>query len=177
MLEQELRCAFEATILDIPRSILLNFPQLLGGLATIVVVTEMTLAAARDTIRVLSWLKSNAPHSRVLIVANKVHPTGAEISDADFTAAIERPVDFSIAFDHKAAVQAARLGQTLAEANRTNKIVAPIRRLSQEILDPQSAKGKESDAAASTNSLLAKFDFKSLLGKSKNASKKSSRAA
>ena len=37
------------------------------------VVTQ--LAAARDAIRILSWFKSNAPQTQVIVLANKVQPT------------------------------------------------------------------------------------------------------
>ncbi|HBM04799.1 MAG TPA: pilus assembly protein CpaE, partial [Erythrobacter sp.] len=69
---------------------------------------EMSLASARDTIRILSWLKTNAPHSQVIVVANKVQPGMAEISKTDFEASIERKIDISIPFDQKAATNAAK---------------------------------------------------------------------
>ncbi len=42
--------------------------------------------AARDTIRILSWLKSNASHAQVIVVANKVLAGVSEISKSDFEA-------------------------------------------------------------------------------------------
>src|SRR5690606_18951041 len=60
-LEEELRAAFEATFVDLPRNILVQHPHLVLESSAVVLVTEFTLAAARDTIRILSWLKSNAP--------------------------------------------------------------------------------------------------------------------
>src|SRR3546814_6065642 len=86
-----------------------------------VVVTELTLAAARDSIRILSWLKTNAPQSRVLVVANRVHPGAPEISRKDFEQSIERKVDVLIPFDLKVASQAAKLGKTLAETARSEE--------------------------------------------------------
>src|ERR1700712_695484 len=71
-LEEEFRQAFEMTVIDLPRNMLINFPQLLNDVNVVVVVTELTLAAARDTIRLLSWLKTNAGHAQVVVVANKV---------------------------------------------------------------------------------------------------------
>ena len=57
-----------------------------------VVVSELTLAATRDTIRILAWLKSNAPQTKVVVVANRVPSGGAlEISRKDFEQSIERP--------------------------------------------------------------------------------------
>jgi pilus assembly protein CpaE len=72
-LEEEFRQAFEMTLIDLPRNMLINFPHLLTEVNVVALVTEMTLASARDTIRLLSWLKTNAPGAQPLIVANKVH--------------------------------------------------------------------------------------------------------
>ena len=73
-LEEEFRQAFEMTVIDLPRNMLINFPHLLADVNVIVLATEMTLASARDTIRILSWLKTNAAHAHPVIVANKFSP-------------------------------------------------------------------------------------------------------
>src|SRR6476620_10698595 len=100
------------TVIDLPRNMLINFPHLLADVNVVILVTEMTLASARDTIRILSWLKANAAHAQVVIVANKVQAGIAEISKQDFEASIERKINFQVPFDLKAATNAAKLGQT-----------------------------------------------------------------
>src|SRR3546814_6534458 len=50
-LEEELRGAFEMTIVDIPRQVLIPFPHLVSEMGTILLISDVTLAAARDTIR------------------------------------------------------------------------------------------------------------------------------
>ncbi len=126
-LQEEMRAAFECTIVDLPRGMLVNHPHLIEEVRTAVIVTELTLAAARDTIRLLSWFRSNAPHATVLLLANKIQPTGAqEISRKDFEGSIERKLDYVMAFDGKLAAQAAKLGKPLAEAARGNRAIAPL---------------------------------------------------
>ena len=44
-LEEEFRQAFEMTVIDLPRNMLINFPHLLADVNVVVVVTELTLAA------------------------------------------------------------------------------------------------------------------------------------
>src|SRR3546814_20597133 len=56
-LEEELRNAFEMTIVDIPRQVLIPFPHLVSEAGTILLVSAVTIAAARATIRLLSWFK------------------------------------------------------------------------------------------------------------------------
>jgi pilus assembly protein CpaE len=60
-LQEEFRHAFEMTVIDMPRNMLINFPHLLSDVNAVVLTTELTLAGARDAIRLLAWLKANAP--------------------------------------------------------------------------------------------------------------------
>ncbi len=135
-LQEEMRAAFEATVVDLPRAMLVQHPHLISDIQAAVVVTELTLASARDTIRILSWLKSNAPQTHVTVVANRVHASGQlEITRKDFEGSIERKIDFVVPFDQKLAAQAAKLGKPLAEAGKASKTVAPILDLTRHVLN------------------------------------------
>lgn len=126
-LQEELSGAFECTIIDLPRGMLIAHPHLATDLQSVVVVTEFTLAAARDAIRLLSWFKANAPQANVIVVANRVQPGAQqEISRKDFETSIERKVDYAVQFDAKVAAQAAKLGKPLAEVGNGQKLVAPL---------------------------------------------------
>mgnify|MGYP000170251791 CR=1 FL=1 len=57
-LQEEMRSAFETTIIDLPRAMLVQHPHLMQDVQTTLVVTELTLASARDVIRILSWLQT-----------------------------------------------------------------------------------------------------------------------
>jgi pilus assembly protein CpaE len=131
----------------------------------VVVATEMTLASARDAIRILSWLKSNASHARPIVVANKVQPAISEISRADFEASIERKINLTVPYDLKAAANAAKLGQTFAEANRSSKAGSVIRELATAVIGvgEEGAGEAEGTGIAGRKSLLGKFDLKAML--------------
>ncbi len=162
-LEEGFRRAFEMTVVDLPRNMLINFPHVLSGVNLVIVMAEMTLASARDTIRILSWLETNAAHAHSLVVANKVQSGIAEISKADFEASIERQIDYSIPYDAKVAANAAKLGQTFAQANRSSKASAVIRQIGERVM------GASSDdfitGKTGKKSLLGSFDLKSLMAK------------
>ena len=162
-LEEEFRQAFEMTIVDLPRNMLINFPQLLSDVNVVVVVTEMTLASARDAIRILSWLKANAAHIQPIVVANKVQASGSEISKADFEASIERKISFSVPYDFKAASNAAKLGQTFADANRSSKAASAIRDIAKAVMGVGEGDPTEEVTARTKGSLLGKIDLKSML--------------
>ena len=131
--------------------------------------TEMSLASARDTIRILSWLKTNAPHAKVLIVANRVQPGVTEISKADFETSIERKIDVTIPFDQKAAANAAKLGKTFVDANASSKATAAIKQLSSQVIGAGDQDAEEAEDSGAKKSLLGSFDFKNLLAKKKDA--------
>ena len=164
-LEEEFRQAFEMTVIDLPRNMLINFPHLLTEVNVVALVTEMTLASARDTIRLLSWLKGNAPGATPLIIANKTQTGAAEINKPDFEASIERKINFTVPFDLKAAANAAKLGQTFADANRATKAGQAIRDIAQAIVGVGEEDAPELSQAGTGGSLLGKFDLKSLLSK------------
>ena len=161
-LEEEFRHAFEMSVIDLPRNMLINFPQVFADVNVVVLVTEMTLAGARDTIRLQSWLKTNAPHVRVFVVANKVQAGISEISKHDFEASIEHKIALSIPYDIKAATNAAKLGQAFIEANRSSKASSIIRELGQLV----AGAGEAMDGAEGSphkKSLLGKLDLKAML--------------
>ena len=156
---EEFRAAFECSVVDLPRHMLIQHPHLMSDVNVAVVVTELTLAAARDSIRILSWLKTNAPQSRVLVVANRVHAGIQEISRKDFETSIERKVDILIPFDLRVAAQSAKLGKTLAETAKGSKLGAACASLLDAVM------GAADDADAATDDKGAKKKGDSLLGK------------
>lgn len=164
-LEQELSLSFEATVTDLPRQMMLNFPHLLSETGFVVIACELTLACARDAIRILAWLKTNAPAARTIVVANKVQAGEGEISRNDFAAAIEHGIDFAIPFDHKAAVNSARLGQSFAEANRGGKTTALLQAVARELVDARSPEAKEGARSGGARRLFERLDLKTRLSR------------
>jgi pilus assembly protein CpaE len=148
-LQEEMRGAYECTVVDLPRNMLVNHPHLITDVQVAVLVTELTLAAARDAIRILSWFKSNAPQTQVIVVANKVQPQAVlEISRKDFEGSIERKIDVLIPFEQKFAAQAAKLGKPLAEVGKSAKSLAPLTDLAMRITVITDS-GERDDKAAS----------------------------
>ena len=168
-LQEEMRNAFEATVLDLPRSMLIHYPHLVQDMSSAILVVELTLAATRDAIRILAWLKANAPQARVIIVANKVQAAGIqEVGRKDFEQSIERKVDIVLPFDSKSAAQAAKLGQPLAKVGGNAKLSGPLNQLLRLSLSAEEG-ASELDDTSSPNSLLGKLgSLKSLVAKKPN---------
>jgi pilus assembly protein CpaE len=168
-LQEEIRAAFECTVIDLPRHMLVQHPMLVQDANTVVLVTEITLAAARDCIRFLSWFKTHAPQASVILVANRVPTAGMpELSRKDFEESIERKIDFVVPLDQKLAAQAAKLGKPLAEAGKTAKVAQSLTALANRLI---SASDDDGDGKGqSGKSLLGKLgDFKLKLGKPKKS--------
>ncbi len=165
-LQEEMRAAFECTVVDLPRGMLVQHPHLINDVQLAVIVTELTLAAARDTIRLLSWMKSNAPNTRVFVLANRIHPGAQlEISRKDFEGSIERRIDVAVPFDQKLAAQAAKLGKPLTEAGKNSKTVAPIVALAARLaaFDDDAPAADPKGAAKKGGSLISKLAIKRLI--------------
>src|SRR3546814_8417961 len=96
-----MRHAFEMTFVDIPRHVLIPFPHLGAEAGLSRLGSDVTLAAARDTIRLLSWFKQNIPGARVILVANKLQNGIGELSRKEYESSVERAIDVTINFDPK----------------------------------------------------------------------------
>ncbi|WP_265563349.1 pilus assembly protein CpaE [Sphingomicrobium arenosum] len=167
-LQEEMKNAFESTVIDTPRHMLIQYPHMVHDAHVAVVVSELTLAATRDTIRLLAWLKSNAPQTKVIVAANAVPTGGAlEISRKDFEQSIEREVDIVFPADAKAAAQAAKLGKPLAEI-ATGKLAQPFAKLSNMVLSTSSEDGAETISAAAATKSSLMDGLKGMLNKPKS---------
>jgi len=166
-LQEEIRHAFEGTVIDLPRTMMIQFPHLVADVNVMVVVVDFTLAATRDAIRVLSWLKANAAQAKVIVVANRVLPGVQEVSRKDFEHSIERRIDVLLPSDPKSAAQAAKLGQPLAKAVKSSKLSQPLVQLLTLALEQAGSDEEEGEARpAGGSSLLGKLgNFKALVAK------------
>ena len=157
-LQEEMRAAFECTVVDLPRAMMIQYPHLISDVKLGVIVTDLTLAAARDTIRILSWLKTNAPQIELFVIANRVHTGGnLEISRKDFEGSIERKIDYLVSFDQKLAAQAPKLGKPIVEVGKTSKTIAPIVALASALAAAVTDCGIDGAKASRGRSLMGKF--------------------
>ncbi len=134
-LQEEMRNSFDTVVVDLPRQIAVQTPQLLTESNYVVVVTQLNLASTRDTIRVLAFLK-NAAHNAKIIVVGNCMPTGGapEVSVKDFEASIERKIDFFMPHDQKTLAASSTQGKSLAQVGKGTKISSALREITNRIL-------------------------------------------
>jgi pilus assembly protein CpaE len=113
----------------------------------------------------LSWLRTNAPQMKLLVVANKVQANALEISRKDFEQSIERKIDISLPYDMRLAAQAAKLGKPLAEVAKGSKLGAAYAEMLTDVLELGGADASTAEPKKG-GSLLGKLnEFKALIPK------------
>ncbi|PCI33367.1 MAG: pilus assembly protein CpaE [Alphaproteobacteria bacterium] len=141
----ELKHNFNYVLMDLPRNMAAEYPLMLSEADEIILVSDLTLAAARDVIRFLALCKTVAPETTVKVVLNKVAGAGmVEVDKRDFEASIERSADWEIPFDPKLMVQVSRAGKPLPQAARMSKVVKVLKEISVNIIGEKTEKSKES---------------------------------
>jgi len=128
----EMREHFSIVSLEVPRHLMAHYPFLLTESSEIVLICDLSLAAVRDTIRVLGYLRDVAPKAKVTLVANKVAPIN-EVTPKDFEHAVERSIDLQIPLDAKTAMTAAKSAKMMAQISKAAKPAAALRQLAQRV--------------------------------------------
>jgi len=141
----ELKHNFNYVIMDLPRNMAAEYPLMLSEADEIILVSDLSLPAARDIIRFLALCKNIAPETTVKVVLNKIAGAGmVEVDKKDFEASIEREIDWEIPFDPKLMVQASRAGKPLPKAAKMSKIVKILTAISAEITGDNTSEEKNS---------------------------------
>lgn len=140
----ELGKSFDHIILDVPRSLAVQHPELIATAATTVMVSDLSLAAMRDALRLKALARENAPHTRLKIVVNHPRPAGkGDMPPAEFERSIEDKIACELAYDPKSVGQAAGTAKPLAAVARKAKVVEALRKLSQGMATAKAAKGQK----------------------------------
>jgi pilus assembly protein CpaE len=131
---ETLRADFDCVIIDLPRFAARSQISTLIPPASVVVVSDPTLAGMRDTQRLSKLVKVVTPESDLSIVVNRVGNTkNGELTIKDFESGAELSVNHQIPFDAKSAILAEGAGKTVAEIAKETKMSQSLRDLSREV--------------------------------------------
>lgn len=103
---------FKNVVVEVPRQMLGAHSDMLSAAKDIVLVTDYSLTAARDCIRLIAHIKQVAPGASIHVIASKISGTPQEVEQKDFENSIEQAISATIPFDTKtimAAVQQSKL--------------------------------------------------------------------
>ena len=138
---------YHTVVVDLPRSTLGIHSDILTAATDVLLVTDHTLGAARDCIRLMAHLKQAAPSATVHVVASKVTTGQNEVEEKDFSASIEAPIKAAIPFDVKSALIAARKGSVVIEAAPGSRMAQALKSLARAFDDTDNG-GKEARHAS-----------------------------
>jgi len=125
----ELRRKFAWVIVDLPRQVTPIHRIVLGTASRAILVCERSLAGLRDTIRLQTLLREQAPQTRLILVESGAHGDRATVGKGEFEKAIGKSFDAALSYDPKATGAAANSGQPLPLAAPRSTYAREVRQL------------------------------------------------
>ncbi|HEY4135593.1 MAG TPA: P-loop NTPase [Alphaproteobacteria bacterium] len=126
----ELTKAHEVVLLDLPRGMVMEHPELLAAASTVLLAADMSLSSLRDSLRLVSLARELAPRARLSLALNRPRPAGKnDVPAAEFAKTLGEPIGCELPFDAKAAVQAAGSGKPFVATEKSAKAAQALRKL------------------------------------------------
>ncbi len=119
VLINELRNKFHYVIVDLPKMVALESQQILTEATHLVLVTDLSLAGMRDTLRIVQYALQGNAACHVTIVANRVGEyKEGEIACTEFEKAISRKIDLIIPFESRSVAAAMNIGKPVSSHSK-----------------------------------------------------------
>ncbi len=120
LLVNELRSRFHYVIVDLPRSLRSEAQLVLQEATHFVLVTDLSLAGMRDTLRLVQLALQGNAACQVTVVANRVGEyRQGEIAATEFEKAVGRKIDLVVPFDPKGVAAAMNIGKPVASQSKS----------------------------------------------------------
>jgi pilus assembly protein CpaE len=142
ILLHELRRKFPRVVIDLPRGANPLQRVVLAAASHVVLVCVRSLAGLRDTIRLQTLVREQAPQARLWLVEAGVAADRASIGKSEFEKGIGKALDMRLSYDPKSAGAAANSGQPLPIAAPRSPTVRDIRQLTALLAGPAKATAK-----------------------------------
>ena len=142
MLLYELRRKFPRVVVDLPRGATPVQRVVLAAASHVVVLCDRTLAGLRDTIRLQTLMREQAPQVRVWLVEAGASGQHSLIGKSEFEKGIGKALDLALSFDPKSAGAAVNAGQPLPVAAPRSPVVRELRQLAELVAGPAAAAPK-----------------------------------
>lgn len=121
---------YDCLVVDLPRTLDAMTRQVIALANSTVVVTDLSLSALRDTVRLSDLAKALESRSKPLLVANQVGAEHrGEIVRAEFERGVGGALDYAVPFDVKAMMATAQSGKALPDAAGGSKAATELRKL------------------------------------------------
>lgn len=128
----ELGKTFDHIVLDLPRTFAIQHPELVASATTTLIVSDLSLSAMRDALRLKILTRETAPQTRLRVVINHFRPPGkGDMPVAEFERSIDDKIACSLPFDPKGAARANSTGKPLIAVAHKSKGADALRKFSQ----------------------------------------------
>jgi pilus assembly protein CpaE len=129
LLLHELRRKFAWIIIDLPRNATPLLRVVLAAANRAILVCERSLAGLRDTIRLQTVIREQAPQATLILVEAGASGERAAVSKSEFEKGIGKPLDVTLSHDPKSAGEATNSGQPLPVVVPKSPVVRDLRQL------------------------------------------------
>lgn len=121
---------FDYVVVDLPQKIAIGQKRLLGSCDHVVLVSDLSLAGMRDTVRFAQLIRESAPQAVLTVIANKVGSAKkGELPKKEFQRNTEMPVKHFIPHEPSIAVAAANAGKAFPVISKNSPVVKDLRSL------------------------------------------------
>jgi pilus assembly protein CpaE len=140
LLITELRNKFHYVLVDVPRSPNPCSQQILQNATDLVLVSDLSLAGMRDTMRMAGLLPTTNAACNALLVVNRSgeHKQG-EMPRAEFEKGVGRKLDLVLPFDARTVAAATNFGQAVAATK--GPVASGLRQITERLCGPQTGDG------------------------------------
>lgn len=118
----------DATLVDLPRHLVLQHPGLLGHFDEVVIVTDASLVGLRDACRLLRLMRSKHADVRTITIVNH-RDAKAEVETKEMEKGLEAQVDLELAFARDAMMRSEMAGEPLAKSQPKHPLSQALTRL------------------------------------------------
>ena len=128
-------------VVDLPRSLYSVREQVLAQATRVVLVTELSLPALRDSIRLLGIIEDATAKTPITVIANRCKGGQQAMGHAEFEKALGRKIDLMIVDEAKAFNDAANTGKPVVNHVGRSKAAKSLRSIAA-IVDSETAEPK-----------------------------------
>ena len=135
----ELRRKFAWVVVDLPRGVTPLQRVVLSAASRVILLCERSLAGLRDTIRIQTWVREQAPQTRLLLIEAGAPGERALVGKSEFEKGVGKSLDATLSYDAKAAGAATNAGQPLPVAAPRSPLLRELRQLVATLAGPADA--------------------------------------
>jgi len=120
-------------VVDLPRHAAGTQREVLTVATDVILVTDLSLASMRDTLRLREMVRLSAPSSKLRIVGNLMAASKGHLSQGDFESGLKTKLDAVIPFDPASVSKSANEGKPLPQIARNARITGAFKKLVSEL--------------------------------------------